>query len=75
MNLIEAVYYHGLEVYDIFVQRVDRKIWQELESRSFYHRGMGGLCGPDHEAQNCLIAWFKEFEQKQTNSDGHKETT
>jgi hypothetical protein len=61
MHLIEAVHDHGLRPYDVWVQGADRKTWEELESRSFYHKGMGGLRGPDSQGQDCFIQWFEEF--------------
>jgi hypothetical protein len=67
MHLIEAAHDHGLSSYDISVQRADRKVWDQLERWSFYRKGWGGGvgCGPDHEAQDCFLAWWKEFEEEQ----------
>ena len=53
--------HHGLRPYDVSVQKVDRKAWQELENRTFYHKGMAGLRGPDDQGQDCLLQWFDEF--------------
>ncbi len=65
MHLIEAVYHHSLRPYDVSVQKVDRKLWEELEARTYYRKGMGGLRGPDDQSQDCFIAWFKEFTDEQ----------
>jgi hypothetical protein len=61
VHLIEAVHHHGLRPYEVWVQRVDRKTWAELESCTFYHKGMGGLRGPDGNGQDSFNAWFEEF--------------
>jgi len=65
MSFIEAVHRQGLDAYDVSVQKVDRAHWNQLETRTYYHKGMGGLRGPDHDGQDCFIVWWKEFEDKQ----------
>jgi hypothetical protein len=64
MRLIEAAHHHSLTPYDISVQRADRKVWDRLESWTFYQKGLGGgggLRGPDDDGQDCFLAWWKEF--------------
>jgi hypothetical protein len=63
MHLIEAAHHHGLRPYEISIQRVDRKIWDKLESWTFYQKGLasGAGRGPDDEAQDCFLEWFDEY--------------
>lgn len=66
MHLIEAAIYHGLEPHRIIVQRADRKMWEQLENKTFYRKGLGGGTGrgPDDDGKDCLLAWWEEFKEK-----------
>jgi|GraSoiStandDraft_50_1057286.scaffolds.fasta_scaffold266356_2 hypothetical protein len=52
----------------ISVQRADRKLWDKLESWTFYQKGLGGGGGelrcPDADGQDCFLAWWKECEEE-----------
>ncbi|HSU54154.1 MAG TPA: toll/interleukin-1 receptor domain-containing protein [Candidatus Dormibacteraeota bacterium] len=67
MHLIEALHHCGMTPYDVAIQKVDRKVWNELESRTFYHKGMGRTRGPDQDARDQFMAWFEESKEEQAD--------
>jgi len=66
MHLIKAIQANGKDQYEIQIQKVDRKMWNQLEKRTFYHKSMYRFHGPDNEAQDCFLTLFEEHKQKPT---------
>jgi TIR domain len=61
MHLIEAILEKGIGTYSVPIQKVDRKTWDALETKTFFCVGMGGFLGPDFEAQDRFLGWCEEF--------------
>lgn len=76
MHLIEAAIHHGLELHQIVVQRADRKMWEKLQTKTYYQKGLGGGTGrgPDDDGNDCLEAWWKEFKEKQARIQRRRES-
>lgn len=61
MHLIEAIHEKGVAPHSVAIQKVDRRTWNALESKTFHRAGMERFLGPDYDAQDRFLAWFDEF--------------